>query len=179
MNDERTSTTHDLARARQELTEWVDKYRQLRIGDSSWVHRSFADLVAEHGSFFPPARWPLNDPQQPGHCFKAAREYAERTGWAYVEGFALVPSLVPFSAFEHAWCLTDEGLVADPALPDGLAAGYYGVPLSDDFRREQQHLRKTDAVFTSDPSNPLAGYNDLVLRTGLPHHALAPSAPAR
>ena len=176
---EPTSTTAGLARSRQELAEWVDKYRQLRVGDSSWAHCSVADLVAEHGIFYPPAPWPLNDPQQPGRCFKAAHEYAERNGWTYTEGFVLVPSAAPFSAFEHAWCLTNDGLVADPALPDGLAAGYFGIPLTDDFRRQQQRQRDTDAVFASDPSNPLAGTNDHILRTGLPRHALARTSPAK
>lgn len=63
--------------------------------------------------------------------------------------------------------------LADPSLSDGLALGYVGIPLSHDFRHEQQLQRATDAVFTSDPSNPLASLNEHFLRAGLPQHALA------
>ncbi|GGR08966.1 hypothetical protein [Streptomyces pilosus] len=69
--------------------------------------------------------------------------------------------------------MNDEGNVADPALPDGVVTGYFGIPLASSFRREQQCLRATIAVFTSDPSNPLAGYNKQILQVGLPGHALA------
>src|SRR5690349_19717917 len=151
MNQPGPNSEH-LARARQELTEWLDKYQQLRIGDSSWTYRSFAGLVAAHGTFYPPAPWPLTEPQIPGQCFKAARQCAELTGWAYAEGFVLAAAVAPFSAFEHAWCITSDGTVADAALPDGFAEGYFGNALSHGFRREQQKQRDTDAVFTSDPS---------------------------
>ncbi|MFJ4732530.1 hypothetical protein ACIP6V_09605 [Streptomyces sp. NPDC088770] len=90
-----------------------------------------------------------------------------------MEGFVLAPSAAPFSAFEHAWCLAGEGPVADPSLPDGMATGYFGIPLNDDFQREQQNRRNTTAVFTSGPSNPLAGMNEQILRTGLSPRALA------
>ncbi|MEU6299271.1 hypothetical protein [Streptomyces erythrochromogenes] len=142
------------------------------MGDASWPFRSLADLVMNHGRFYQPAPWPMNDPQQPGLCFKAASEWADRTGWTYVEGFVLAPSVAPFTVFEHAWCLTGEGHVADPALPDGMAHGYLGIPLTAAFRHAQQHHRGTDAVFTSDPSNPAAGVNREILRTGLPHDAI-------
>ncbi|MET9122271.1 hypothetical protein [Streptomyces sp. NPDC004528] len=156
----------------QELTKWLGIYGQLTVGDMSWSYRSFADLVADHGRFYRPAPWSMTDPHQPGHCFRAAREWADRTGWTYVEGFALVPSAPPFTVIEHAWCLTHEGYIADPALPDGTATGYLGVPLDAAFRRGQQRSRGTDAVFVSDPSNPLAGINEQILRSGLPEHAL-------
>ncbi|MDR6980943.1 hypothetical protein J2X68_007685 [Streptomyces sp. 3330] len=90
-----------------------------------------------------------------------------------MEGFVLVPSAAPFSSFEHAWCLTADGKVADPSLPDGTATGYFGIPLQDVFRREQQTLRGTDSVFVSDPINPLASVNEAVLRAGLLPHAVA------
>ncbi|MFE6946655.1 hypothetical protein [Streptomyces chartreusis] len=163
----------------QELTSWLDRYRQLRIGHDTWAHRSFADLVAAYGSFFDPAPWLERGPQTPGQCFAAASHWADEEGWAYVEGFAIAPSAAPFTVFEHAWCVTDKGDVADPALPDGVVTGYFGIPLNSDFRREQQRLRATKAVFTSDPSNPLAGFNDQILRQGLPRHALAEDVAAK
>ncbi|MFJ2397353.1 hypothetical protein ACIOTI_31945 [Streptomyces sp. NPDC087843] len=142
------------------------------MGDTSWSYRCFADLVADHGRFYRPALWPMTDPHQPGCCFRAASEWADRAGWTYVEGFALVPSAAPFVVFDHAWCLTQQGQVADPALPDGMATGYLGIALDAGFRREQQRTRATDAVFVSDPSNPLAGVNEQILRSGLPKGAL-------
>ncbi|MGW2657026.1 hypothetical protein ACWC1D_25640 [Streptomyces sp. NPDC001478] len=156
-----------------ELSQWLNKYGQLRVGDETWAYRSFADMVAEHGSFFAPAPWPMRHPQTPGRCFAAASEWSDRTGWAYAEGYVLVPSAVPFTVFEHAWCLTDEGKVADPALPDGLASGYLGIPITGKFRCEQQRSRNTKAVFVSDPINPLAGVNEKIFLTGLPPWALA------
>ncbi|WP_146051047.1 hypothetical protein [Streptomyces noursei] len=169
-------STTDVVQAKRGIAEWLEKYRQLRVGDSSWAYRSFADLVAEHGVFYSPASWPLSDEQQPGRCFKAARECSERTAWTYAEGFVLAPSAAPFIVFEHAWCLTGDGRVADPSLPDGMAEGYLGIPLSGKFCREQRGLRATDAVFASDPSNPLTGINDYILRVGLPQHAVTDTA---
>ncbi|MEU9663690.1 hypothetical protein [Streptomyces chartreusis] len=163
----------------EELTLWLDRYRRLRVGCDTWAHRSFADLVAAYGSFFDPAPWLDRGHQRPGQCFAVASHWADEEGWAYVEGFAVAPCAAPFTVFEHAWCVTDEGDVADPALPDGVATGYFGIPLTSDFRREQQRLRATRAVFTSDPSNPLAGFNDQILRQGLPRHALAKDVAAK
>src|SRR4051794_7619248 len=40
-----------------------------------------------------------------------------------------------------AWCLTAHGSVADAVLPDGTAAGYFGIPLSHAFRRDQHAAR--------------------------------------
>ncbi|KUN35726.1 hypothetical protein AQJ30_23850 [Streptomyces longwoodensis] len=157
----------------EELTQWLARYRQLRVGDDTWAHPSFADLVIAYGLFFEPAPWLKRGPQRPGQCFAAASHWSDEKGWAYVEGFAAAPAAAPFTVFEHAWCVTDEGDVADPALPDGVATGYFGIPLNSDFRREQQRVRATKAVFTSDPSNPLAGYNERILQQGLPRGALA------
>ncbi|MFD3798405.1 hypothetical protein [Streptomyces californicus] len=49
---------------------------------------------------------------------------------------------------EHAWCLTGDGHVADPALPDGYAALYRGLPPAEAFRAEHHHMRDDDAVLT-------------------------------
>ncbi|MGI5372680.1 hypothetical protein ACQEV2_00065 [Streptomyces sp. CA-251387] len=125
------------------------------------------------GSYRPPSPWTHGGQSQPGRCFAAASEWAERAGWAYAEGYALVRAAAPFTCFEHVWCLTDEGLVADPALPDGAAAGYFGIALSHRFRRQQQLARGTDAVFVSDPKNILVGINEQLLRSVLPDQALS------
>ncbi|MER7805378.1 hypothetical protein ABTX71_34300 [Streptomyces parvulus] len=159
--------------ARRELKRWVGLYQQLGVGETSWVYRSFADLLADHGHYQAPAPWVHGGKQRPGRCFETASRWAEQEGWLYVEGLAYAPSAAPFSCFEHAWCLTADGLVADPSLPDGVATGYLGVPLTRAFRRQQQAARGTSAVLVSDPVNPFAGNNDRVLRTGLPEHALA------
>ncbi|MGW3291054.1 hypothetical protein ACWDR3_41115 [Streptomyces sp. NPDC001002] len=164
------------AEGAQELRRWLELYGNMRVGDPSWVYRSFAELVADCGFYQQPAPWTQRSVQKPGQCFKAAREWAERPGWTYVEGYVLVPSAAPFSCFEHAWCLTDHG-VADPSLPDGVAAGYIGIPLTDAFCRQQRAARATDAVFVSDPASPLAGINESILRTGLPSDAMARSRP--
>jgi hypothetical protein len=161
--------------AAETLQEWIDRYRQVPIGDDSWVYASFAELVARHGQPYEPASWPKPAAQYPGRCFSVARRWAEDAGWTYVEGFVLVPSEIPFSGFEHAWCLTDEGKVADPALPDGWATAYFGVPLSDRFCREQRALRGTDAVLTFDTLKPWVGANTAILRDGLPPYAMSPT----
>jgi hypothetical protein len=159
--------------ASEALQEWIARYRRVPLGDDSWVYASFAELVARHGQAYEPAAWPMPDAQSPGRCFHVARRWAEQAGWTYVEGFVLVPSEVPFSGFEHAWCLTDEGKVADPALPDGWATAYFGVPLSDHFCQEQRALRGTDAVLTFDPVKFWEGANTTILRQGLPSYAVS------
>ncbi|MFD3970212.1 DUF6283 family protein [Streptomyces cyaneofuscatus] len=82
-----------------------------------------------------------------------------------------------YGAAEHAWCLTGEGQVADPALPDGHAALYWGLPLAETFRAEHRRTRGDDAVLTygTDPSR--AQLNE-VLRAELPATALSPPHPA-
>ncbi|MER5984354.1 hypothetical protein [Streptomyces sp. NPDC001787] len=83
------------------LQEWIARYRQLPLGDESWVYTSFAELVVHHGQAYEPAAWPMPDAQHPRRCFHVARRWAEEAGWTYVEGFVLVPSEIPFSGFEH------------------------------------------------------------------------------
>lgn len=168
-----TGTAGPDAAAVETLQTWIDRYRQVPLGDETWAYASFADLVARHGQSYEPAPWLMDEPQKPGQCFAASRRRAEEAGWTYVEGFVLVPSVVPFICFEHAWCLTPEGLVVDPAVADGLATAYVGVPLTDRFCSEQRELRQTDAVLAFDPLSPLAGANTLILRDGLPPYALA------
>ncbi|MER5880722.1 hypothetical protein ABT119_33005 [Streptomyces sp. NPDC001910] len=73
----------------------------------------------------------------------------------------------PFTVFEHAGCLTQEEQVADPALPDGMATGDVGIPVSSAFRRKQQGIRGTHVGFTSDPINPLAGVKEEIACCGL------------
>ncbi|MGW0673548.1 hypothetical protein [Streptomyces sp. NPDC002746] len=158
--------------ASESLQRWIALYQQVPLGDDSWVYASFAELVARHGQAYEPASWPTPDTQHPGRCFHMARRRAEEAGWTYVEGFVLVPSAIPFSGFEHAWCLTHEGRVADPALPDGWATAYFGVPLSDRFCREQWALRGADSVLTFDPAEPWEGANTAILRQGLPSYAV-------
>ncbi|MEU7322610.1 hypothetical protein AB0465_37590 [Streptomyces griseoviridis] len=140
--------------------------------DRSWRHPTFADLVLEHGLWYAPAPWPAEHAWMPtpGRCFEAAHTWADREGWTYVEGYALVPGTWPTAAVEHAWCLTDTGRVADPALPDGFATAYLGVPLSHSFRAARPEGR--DAVLTTG-SNMMLGPNTVVLRSGLPPGALA------
>ncbi|MFD4576754.1 hypothetical protein ACFWNK_30860 [Streptomyces sp. NPDC058417] len=157
-------------RAQSELRDSLQLFRQLAL-DTTWRYPTFADLVIEHGRWYAPAPWPSAHPwnHTPGRCFEAAHTWADREGWTYVEGYALVPGTWPTAAIEHAWCLTDHGDIADPALPDGFATIYLGVPLSHAFRtaRPDGH----DAVLTVG-SNIMLGANTEVLRTGLPPHAL-------
>ncbi|MER7671258.1 hypothetical protein ABTY61_22715 [Kitasatospora sp. NPDC096128] len=170
----RVSPSAELGPAvRRELLSWLERYRQLALGDSSWAYPGFADLVAEHGVFYSPAPWTGEVRQEPGRCFKAASAHAERSALVYAEGYALARSAVPFVVFEHAWCVGGDGRAVDPALPDGMVQGYLGVPLNGAFRREQQRLRGTDAVFVSDPRNLFGGVNEVVLRAGLPEGAVA------
>lgn len=161
-----------------EMARWIEILRTMPRGPQSWRHPSFADLVDTHGRFYTPAPWPLADAHRPGQCFKAATEGAHTHEWTYVEGLVLVPDAAPFEVFDHAWCLTNAGKVADPAIPNGLAVLYLGIPVTTTFRLDQQSRRGTYAVFTDDPDNPLAGVNEPVLRDGLPVDAIAtaPSA---
>jgi hypothetical protein len=153
----------------RQLLEGVERERQLEIGKEGWAYRSVAELVLDHGRFFAPARWPLDEhPGREGDCFAAAHEWADRTGWTYVEGSVLAPDSL-FSVSDHAWCLTPEGEVADPALPDGIAAAYLGVPYTDAFRRSFPE-RHGDALVTF-ARNLLLGCNLTVLREGLPADA--------
>jgi hypothetical protein len=168
----------------------VDTVRRLRAGldfylplasDTSrdWHYPTFADLVLTHGHLYAPAPWP-GGPQRPGQYFAAAHALADRKGWTYCEGFALVPSSagsVPHGAAEHAWCLTNDGRVADPALPDGYATLYWGLPLAEAFRAEHRQARGDDAVLTYG-TNPFRAQLNKVLRTELPATALVPVQPA-
>ncbi|WP_240152152.1 DUF6283 family protein [Streptomyces mobaraensis] len=164
----------------QQLRAGLDFYRPL-VPDSyrGWRYPTFADLVLAHGRLYAPAPWP-GGPQRPGQCFAAAHALADREGWTYCEGFALLPSSagpVPYGAVEHAWCLTDEGRVADPALPDGYAALYWGLPLAEAFRAEHRRARGDNAVLTYG-TDPFRTQLNEVLRTELPATALVPLHPA-
>ncbi|MFE9252881.1 hypothetical protein [Streptomyces sp. NPDC007088] len=169
----------------RQLRAGLDFYRPL-APDSfrHWAYPTFADLILAHGRLYAPAPWP-GGPQRPGECFAAAHALADRTGWTYCEGFALIPSSagpVPHGVGEHAWCLTADGQVADPALPDGYATLYWGLPLADDFRAEHRRVRGDDAVLTYG-HDPIRSQLNEVLATGLPSTALAPhpsaAAPTR
>ncbi|MFF2228927.1 hypothetical protein ACFVV7_37040 [Streptomyces globisporus] len=143
-----------------------------------WAYPTFADLVLAHGRLYAPAPWP-GGIQRPGECFAAAHALADRTGWTYCEGFALIPSSagpVPHGVGEHAWCLTTDGQVADPALPDGYAALYWGLPLAEDFRAEHRQVRGDDAVLTYG-RDPLRTQLNEVLAAELPSSALATAVP--
>ncbi|MER5891317.1 hypothetical protein ABT160_46575 [Streptomyces sp. NPDC001941] len=162
---------NDFRHAQKTMRRDLELYRQLAL-DPSWRHPTFADLVLEHGHWYPPAPWPNGQAWEhmPGRCFEAAHTWADRAGWTYVEGYALVPGTWPLATIEHAWCLTPTGQIADPALPDGYATAYLGLPLTDTFREARQPGR--DAVLTCG-SNLFLGANTDVLRAGLPPHALA------
>ncbi|MFD3970354.1 hypothetical protein [Streptomyces cyaneofuscatus] len=63
--------------------------------------------------------------------------------------------------------------MADPALPDGFATLYWGLPLAEKFRTEHRQVRGDDAVLTYG-RDPLRTQLNEVLRTELPSSALAP-----
>lgn len=153
------------------LEQALSLQRALRLGADGWAFPSVADLLAKHGVRFRPSPWPGGEhPGRVGECFAAAHEWADRMGWTYVEGLVHVPAAALWPVFDHAWCLTEDGSVADPALPDGLAAGYVGVPYSEAFRREQSG-RRGDALITF--GRVALGANTSVLRDGLPAGAVA------
>lgn len=134
-----------------------------------FIHPTLADLVLARGRDFAPAPWPSGPhPQRMGDCFAAAHTWANREGWTYCEGYALAVEPI-IGAFEHAWCLTPDGRVADPAVPDGWIAAYRGLPLSDTFIRTSD--RSDNAVITFG-RNLSAGPNTALLRDGLPSGAL-------
>ncbi|MCZ1012140.1 hypothetical protein [Streptomyces lydicus] len=150
------------------------RLEQLRILvlDPTFEYPTFADLVLAHGCDYAPAPWPAGaHPRLLGDCFTAAHRWADREGWTYCEGYALAADPLT-GAFEHAWCLTPDGHVADPAAPDGWTLAYRGIPLTDVFRRA--HVRDGDAVITFG-HDLLGGPNIAVLRDGLPDAALAAS----
>ncbi|MEU3855516.1 hypothetical protein [Streptomyces sp. NPDC029554] len=144
--------------------------QRLRIPvlDSSYIHPTFAHLVLTHGRGYAPAPWPTGVHPRSGECFAAAHSWASRRGWTYCEGYALAAEPV-IGVFEHAWCLTADGRVADPTLPDGWVVAYRGLALSESFIRA--HDRGDDAVITFG-RNLSAGPNTAVLRDGLPPEAL-------
>jgi hypothetical protein len=153
-----------------ELRSQLELQRQLPF-DRSWPYPTFADLVLAHGRLYPPAPWGRPDPQQPGRCFSAAHYWADRAGWTYCEGYALVPATMPFPAVEHAWCLTPDGLVADPALPDGYATLYWGLPLHDTYRHAHRRGENHDDAILTSGADPFLGPGT-ALRNGLPPDAL-------
>ena len=98
-------------------------------------------------------------------------QWADQEGWTYCEGYALVPSTMPFPAVEHAWCLTPDGLVADPALPDGYATLYWGLPLHETYRQAHRRGENGDDALLTLGANPFLGPGP-ALRDGLPADAL-------
>ncbi|MGW7100453.1 hypothetical protein [Streptomyces sp. NPDC054838] len=166
---------------REELEAGRRLLEQLPVGgsDGTWAHRSFAHLLGAHGVFYPPAPWPAGQhPGRMGQCFAAAHEWADRMGWTYAEGLALLaeppfPGLPP--TIEHAWCLTADGTVADPAVPDGWTIGYLGLPFSTAFRQNLRDARPGAAIITQSLSGDGCRYifeNTAILREGLPLGAL-------
>lgn len=159
----------------EDLRATLEGLRALVL-DPSFTHPSFADLVLTHGSDYAPAPWPAGaHPQRMGDCFAAAQEWADREGWTYCEGHALTDDPL-LGAIEHAWCLTPDGRVADPAAPDGRILAYRGLPLTDAYRRAQN--RDGTAVITYG-RDLLTGPNTAVLRDGLPPDALVTAPPFR
>ncbi|MET9109589.1 hypothetical protein [Streptomyces zhihengii] len=158
------------------LARDAEMLRTLALGDDTWTYQNPADLVLTHGTFWTPSPWPrAQHPERHGECFAAAHEWADREGWTYVEGLVLLPDVPPGMphVFDHAWCLTADETIADPAIPDGWAAGYLGVPYTRAFRHALQERAGT-ALVTAGPFTrlPLTGYNTEILRHGLPPGAL-------
>ncbi len=157
--------TTDLSAA-AELRAWLQLLRTTPHFPG-WAHPTFADLVLTHGRIYPPSPWGGGE-QFPRRCYEAAHRLADERGWTYCEGYALVPSCAPFIGIEHAWCLDDQGRVADPALPDGYATIYWGLPLTTAFR--QGEGRGHNAVLTIGPD--VFQGPGRVLREGLPPGSL-------
>ncbi len=136
---------------------------------TDWRHRSFHDLILEHGRLFTPAPLPTGvNEMLPGTCYRSAGELADKTGRIYVEGVGIGVPALPFST-EHAWC-ADPGssLAIDPTwLPTGAA--YLGLPLAPEFRRWLQNPR------VNRTHKALYGKHwEQLFRTGLPEDALVP-----
>lgn len=109
------------------------------IGGASVVRNRY---VLEHAHFYPPAERPKKYRKgKRKNCWGNAQLLAmDHPELNYVEGFAFGQSNA--LAFEHAWCVTENGMVVDTTWPEpGLV--YYGVP----FDREalMKHLEKTVA----------------------------------
>ncbi|MFI8221418.1 hypothetical protein [Streptomyces sp. NPDC085932] len=156
------------AAAPDRLRSELERLRTLVL-DPSYAHPTFADLVLTYGRDYAPSPWTTGvHPQRGGECFAAAHSWANRQGWTYCEGYALAAEPI-IGAFEHAWCLAEDGQVADPSVPDGWIVAYRGIPLSATFIRA--HNRGDDAVITFG-RNLSAGPNTAVLRDGLPPEAL-------
>lgn len=61
-------------------------------------------------------------------CYEnASKLVLERSGLAYVEGYACAPGLPPL---HHAWCVDTHGQVIDNTFRDPELTQYYGVPVS-------------------------------------------------
>lgn len=141
-----------------------------RAGTGSWVHRTVYSLLLGHGQWHVPAPLPGHvDPLPERACFVNAQRtelvcpsltYAE--GWA-IAGAETVPA-------QHAWCVTDEGVVVDPTwVRFGGRRVYFGIVLADPLLRPGAD---GDGV----PAHPSTLFP--VLRDGLRLEAPAGSAAA-
>ncbi|WP_433221392.1 hypothetical protein ACQP00_20515 [Dactylosporangium sp. CS-047395] len=106
----------------------------------TWRHRSFESLILHHARAFHRSARGALDPAdqrgQPGRCLADASELSAQAGHAYAQGVAL-PAGLPIGV-RHAWCITADGEVLDPAWPTGEAAVYIGVPFTAAFRRRMR-----------------------------------------
>jgi hypothetical protein len=110
-----------------ELTNMAAAYRQL-LGQ----HPSLYGFVLERGREYEPAPLPAGISRgAPRQCFQNALNIADDDGLVYTEGYMLRPG-VPILV-HHAWCVTPDGVVVDPTIPDPETCGYYGIEFQADW----------------------------------------------
>ena len=120
----------------EHIAEYIKISLQMR-GDRNpegWAYRGPDDFVLRHGREFRHERCPDDVAMgEAKNCYGNAFNLAiEREDLTYVEGYGL--RIIPC---QHAWCVTDEGVVVDPtwdAREDrDWPQAYFGVPFKWKF----------------------------------------------
>ena len=92
------------------------------------VFAQHAERHLQSGREFPNG-WSLPQLGPPDRCFGNAQALARERGWRYVEGLAVEPAGPGYAAgwIEHAWCLDDQGRVAEPTWAYWAPRRYFGT----------------------------------------------------
>lgn len=88
-------------------------------------------IVLEHGRSYKAQPLPEGiERAKPRECFANALSLALGTGWDYVEGYGMRPSIG--WPIHHAWCADEDGRVIDPTWDNPEEASYYGIAFDVD-----------------------------------------------
>lgn len=128
MQDEYPQTAEGICRMHHDAMKDFEAMRSENVlvtGLEAWLVEAGA-IAYEHTP-----RPDSLDRMTPNECFKNAYDLAMRDDrYHYVEGNCVVTEL-PLLV-EHAWCVTDDGTVVDPTLPEddpevNAMTSYFGI----------------------------------------------------